>query len=166
MNRREVTYASELFRGLNFQPHTLVEDVLYIVLQGLFSSTSSNGGHIIYKGSIDLRSSCIYNPTNHFDTILRCFIFYSEQYRRLGPEENYVGDRGTHHRFLRVLVTTAACAYWLKFPASFDYNTPFDCSIDLTTLPAWATKVIKKVSITHNYSILFDYFSYEQISEE
>lgn len=166
MNRSEVVYASVIFRGLNFQPHKLVEDALYIVLQGIFNSASTDGIHITYKGSLDLRDSRIYNPARHFDTILRCFMFYSEQYRQLGPETDYIGDRITHHSFLRVTITTAACAYWLKNPASFEYSTPFDCSIDLSPLPLWAKKVIKKVIITTNYSILFDYYSYDQISEE
>lgn len=167
MNRRKVICSSSLFRGLDFKPEAIIEGALYVIVHGLYGATANpQGDYLIYRGSINLRTSCLFNPVAHFETVLRYFSYYSEQYRRLEPEENYIGDQNAHHNFLRVVVTTATCAYWLQHPRSLEYATPFDGSFDLSYLPPWATKLIKKAIFTETKSIRFEYYSYDQITEE
>jgi hypothetical protein len=167
MSGREVVYSSVLFRGLDSQPHLVIEGALYLILQNLhFACGDNTGDYLLYRGKLSLIDTSVINPANYFDTILRCFIYFSGQYRQLEPEENYLDDQSSHLHYLRVVVTTATLAFWLQRPGSFCDNLPYDGSLDLSTLPFWVSKIIKKVSFDGSFMLRFEYYQYREIAEE
>ena len=148
-------------------PHVVVEEGLFAILHELISAAPSpSGQYLIFRGRIDVSNCPIPNPMRCMDTILRCFIYYAHQYRQLAVEEYYVNDQVSHHNYLRVVVSTATLAYYVTHSEHLNYLNPFEGTLDLTLLPFWVSKIIKKLVFSANFGLRFEYYEYDEIVEE
>lgn len=162
-----MVFSSSIFRGQHAQPHMVVEEALFSILNALHHASPSNSGlNLVYKGRVDCSNCPIPNPIQCMDTILRCFIYYAHYYKQLAVEEFYTGDCVSHHHYLRTVVSTAALGYFITNPNHLNYSQPFDGAVDLTPLPFWVSKVIKKLTFNENFALRFEYYEYAEIVEE
>jgi hypothetical protein len=155
----------EFLVGVNFEPHLIIERALFTLLRS-FYTTNSTGERLLFRGSIDCSTCTIPNAVDHMDTVLRTFGFCCDRYQYLGPEHNYVGNNERHHSYLRTVVSAAVLAYWIQFPNTLVYQEPFNGEVDLTRLPSWASRVLRRVKLSGDYTVQFFYNPYDQIAEE
>jgi hypothetical protein len=84
-------------------------------------------------------------------------------YYMLFPEWFYVSRRDSHERFLHTVANTVLCAFYLKSPSLIRFKDHSSTELDTTVLPRWIQRIILKVTVKPDYSLVCTYQRYSRI---
>jgi len=157
-------------KGYNFFSHSQyhqrwVERAMFELVRNI-TSYPPRHDRVVFTGqwlSPDLRFPSLPEVMHH---ILRGFIWKVEKYYKLQPEEAYSRNASSHHAFLRLVAGTVLCAYFVVNPHHLRFPASGGLDIDLSPLPRWITKIVKKFTVHLDCTSTIVYYRYHQIGEE
>ena len=111
-----------------------------------------------------------YNPrfndlSRFMETICMQFARLVSRYERLNDESAYLANKEDHERYLHLVAATAMCSVYINNPLLLKYEGD-NSYIDLSPLPWWIKKVIKRLSFPTYGSMDVRYHPYSKIEEE
>lgn len=140
------------------------------VCRGMFAVVTSiedrtpYANAIEFIGSIRCRGGQI--QSRILNKILRVFLRLIPCYYRMGSEELHLLRRISHERFLHAVANTVLCAVYLESPMLILFKNQSSRELDLTVLPRWIQRIIEKITVKPDYSLVCKYRPYSHIMPE
>jgi len=135
---------------------------LFAVLNRIWFSEHGNNitvdGHMLY---------CHRERLPIYKKVLEVFVKLVPKYFGLKSEEYYLQDRLWHARYLRNVASIVLCACYAAHPFMLGHRNSENVNeLDLTYMPQWVKRIIKKVIIRANHGLTCVYYGYSKIAEE
>ena len=98
--------------------------------------------------------------------LVHSFMENVRKYYLLKSEEDHLESAESHHGYLRMVASTVMCAIFLIKPELLAYKDETRTDFDLTVLPWWVQKIVKRFLVYPDYRLFCTYYAYDMIAEE
>lgn len=151
-----------------FQNERFHKDIVekgLVALASRISGGYSEGNTFVFEGGYEDLTK--FPEQKHIIAgLVRSFVFNVKKYYLLRSEEDHLENAESHYSYLRTVASTVMCAIFLMRPELLDYTDGTRADFDLTCLPWWVRRIIKKFIVHPDYRLFCTYYGYDMIAEE
>jgi len=160
----ESEQGTRLFADSRMHREVVFKGLLVLILNIVGSMTTEHS--LIFEGHFFCYNSQFRDLPKYLRTMCLKFVDYLRKYQNLLEEDEYLYDKEQHHRYLRIVACTSMLSIYLGNPLLLRYDEENAYRIDLSPLPWWIKKIIRRLIFRSDFSIDVKYYSYSEIEDE